>query len=348
MKIQPLVISVGCVALLAAAAVACSPAAQTPQSDGAAPAAQQPATEIPQAVQPTSTSPPVEPASSPPDDLSGWVPVEGFYREIPLVFVPAGCFVMGSTEEQIEQAFQASSKAYSGAPFPPPERALYEAEGPAHAQCLEAYWIGKTEVTNRQYALCVEEGVCRPPADLTAFNDPAFADYPVVDVTWGDARAYAGWLGGSLPSEAQWEYAARGSQGYVYPWGDTFGGFLNFCDLNCEVYFLTNAEYDDGYALAAPVGTYPGGASWVGALDMSGNAREWTSSLAWPYPYDAKDGREDPGGEGMRAQRGGDFNQSHIQGRGANRFEAAPEELCAGIYGFRVLISTAVLPAPGG
>ncbi|GIL11577.1 MAG: hypothetical protein BroJett038_02970 [Chloroflexota bacterium] len=91
-------------------------------------------------------------------------------------------------------------------------------------------------------------------------------------------------MGGALPTEREWEYAARGPDGLDYPWGDAFDGtWLNFCDKNC-VYSWRETSVDDGYAQTAPVGSYVSGASWVGALDMSGNIWEWTSSLYAPLP----------------------------------------------------------------
>ena len=95
-----------------------------------------------------------------------------------------------------------------------------------------------------------------------------------------------------LPSEAEWEYAARGPDSLLFPWGNEFDRpVLNFCDLRCGSPGADSGA-SDGYALTGPVGSYPGGASWVGALDMAGNLWEWTSGLPYDYPYRADDGRE--------------------------------------------------------
>lgn len=329
------------------ALIACQSASETAPPEADEPPMEEPTKAEEQSEAPTDEPTP-EPTPEPPtvtpipagSNNADWEPVMGEFNGLPVIYVPAGCFTMGSTEEQIEAFFQESNVAYADAPFQPPERSSFEIEGPVHEVCLEAFWIGQMEVTNGQFAACVEAGQCTPPQDQSFFADPAFADHPVVNVTWHDALGYAVWLGASLPTEAQWEYAARGPEGWVYPWGSEFDGTrLNFCDANCTVYFLLDPSIDDGYELTAPVGTYPGGASWVGALDMSGNAREWTGSLFMPYPYDAADGREDLEAGGNRVMRGGDFNLNYITLRNMTRFEIEPDVLCQGIYGFRVVVS---------
>ena len=100
-----------------------------------------------------------------------------------------------------------------------------------------------------------------------------------------------------LPTEVEWEYAARGPDNLVFPWGNTFDGSrLNYCDFTCQ-YPGADTNYDDGYSTTAPVGSYPDGASWVGALDMAGNVWEWVSTILLPYPYSPDDGREVSAGQ---------------------------------------------------
>jgi eukaryotic-like serine/threonine-protein kinase len=147
---------------------------------------------------------------------------------------------------------------------------------PMQQVTLDAFWIYQTEVTNRQYASCVDQGSCSPPQKYTArgktdyYARSSFADYPVVYVTWADAAQYCAWAGGSLPGEAQWEKAARGgSDQRLYPWGNQY-----------PEHNLANV---DGY-LGSPnrAGAYPQGASPYGALDMAGNVYEWIQDWYTP------------------------------------------------------------------
>jgi formylglycine-generating enzyme required for sulfatase activity/tRNA A-37 threonylcarbamoyl transferase component Bud32 len=226
-----------------------------------------------------------------------------------MVYVPAGEFWMGSLD---------------GDPDAKADQL------PRHQLSMEAFWIGRTEVTNAQYARCVSAGECRPPeADGSCERDsyyghPEYADYPVVNVSWYQALEYAGWIGGRLPTEAEWEYAARGPAGSIYPWGDSppTEALLN---------------YDYAHDDTTPAGAYPQGASWCGALDMAGNVWEWVSSLYWPYPYDAADGREVLESPGNRILRGGSFGDNATDVRAAFRHEYDPEEWhCS--KGFRVVV----------
>ncbi len=337
------------VLIVLTAGYGCSP----PASTGDAPVEEQDqpvteSTEEQQEVEPTATeAPPTElPTVTPGVSENGdWQPVNGELNGHAMVYVPAGCFMMGSSEAQIETAMQECPDLYSGAPFQC-DPSGYQVEGPQHEVCLDAMWIGQTEVTNSQYTACVEAGACSLPDDRIYYDDPAYADHPVIRVTWQDATNYAEWVEGRLPTEAEWEYAARGPSGWGYPWGDAFEqDRLNYCDVNCDVYFWADTTYDDGYALTAPVGTYPNGASWVGALDMSGNAWEWVSSVFKDYPYDATDGREEPGADGNHVLRGGAFDLSYLDVRSAFRYVLPADGSCRG-YGFRVAADADAVTTP--
>ncbi len=189
----------------------------------------------------------------------------GRFAELGLVEVPAGEVVMGSPEGE-------------GAAD----------ERPQHTLFLPRFFIGRYPVTVAELRAFAEEASCRL-ADAKALAGPP--DHPATWVTWRDALAYAQWHGLTLPSEAEWERAARGSDGRKYPWGDVWQPSL------------ANAAKARG---TTPVGRFsPAGDSPFGCADMAGNVWEWTRSLHRPYPYDPTDGRESPSGEGERVLRGG-------------------------------------------
>ncbi len=166
-------------------------------------------------------------------------------------------------------------------------------EAPEHAVSVDGFWVQETETTNAQYARCVEAGVCDAP-DNERWNDPAYADHPVANVSWQQATAYAEWMGARLPTEAEWEIACRGADHNLYPWGE----LPPSPDLS---------NFEDAVQDTVAVGSYPDGAASSGALDMAGNVWEWTASMDEAYPYDAADGREDAGVDGKRVMRGGSF-----------------------------------------
>ncbi|MCE9622507.1 MAG: formylglycine-generating enzyme family protein [Actinomycetia bacterium] len=137
---------------------------------------------------------------------------------------------------------------------------------------VDGFAIDETEVTNAMYALCVADAKCEPPADTISltrdayYDVPEFADYPVIFVDWEMAKTYCEWAGRELPTEEQWEMAARGDDERAYPWGN---------DLPTP----TLANSNDVVGDTTEVGSYPAGASPYGALDMAGNVWEWTSDF---------------------------------------------------------------------
>lgn len=187
-----------------------------------------------------------------------------------LVQVPAGEFEMGSSRAEDPQAS--------------------EEELPQHSVYLDTYWIDKTEVSNAQYAMCVaDSGACTKPANTSSktrgsyYDNNQYANYPVIFVSWSQAAAYCTWAGRRLPTEAEWEKAARGPDGRIYPWGSSFDGTLaNYCDVNCQTDWK-DGRFDDGYGDTAPVGEYPDGGSMYGVLDMAGNVYEWVADWFEPY-----------------------------------------------------------------
>jgi eukaryotic-like serine/threonine-protein kinase len=196
-----------------------------------------------------------------------------------MVYAPEGNFKMGSNDGK------------------PGER-------PLRTVILAAYWIDRTEVTNGMYTKCVLTSACQPPresgslARTNYFDDPQYADYPVIHVDWNDANAYCSWAGRSLPSEAEWEKAARGTDGRIYPWGDTAPD-------------ITLLNYDFNEVDTSKVGSYPAGTSPYGALDMAGNVWEWVAGWYDVYPGGDKNASTDFGTK-YRVMRGGSWGVSAI------------------------------------
>jgi formylglycine-generating enzyme required for sulfatase activity len=218
-----------------------------------------------------------------------------------MVYVPAGEFEMGSTEG-------------------------HDDEQPVHTVALDGFWIDRTEVTNAQYRLCVEAEGCSPLVQSYSstrdsyYGDSTYDNYPVVYVTWRQAADYCAWAEARLPTEAEWEYAARGPEERVFPWGDEFDGTrLNYCDANCSEQWADEAV-DDGYADTAPVGSYPGGASWSGALDMAGNVWEWVGDRHGDYPSGRQVNPTGPSSGTARVLRGGSWNFDLNHARCASRW----------------------------
>jgi formylglycine-generating enzyme required for sulfatase activity len=202
---------------------------------------------------------------------------------------------------------------------------------PIHEVNIPAFYIDKYEVTNMQYQACVNAGICRrpeyssfPKETEAYYGNPAYDNYPVVYINWFDAKTFCEWRGARLPSEAEWEKAARGDT-RLYPWGSAFSpSAINGCDQNCPRWDV-KLDRDDGYVYTAPVGSFPNGLSPYGVEDMAGNVSEWTSSLLKNYPYIPTDGREDPQSQDFRVIRGGSWESpTEYALRSANRGWAGP------------------------
>jgi len=194
-----------------------------------------------------------------------------------MVYVPQGNFIMGSDSGE-------------------------KGEGPSHQVWLDAYWIDKTEVTNAMYALCVQAGVCSPPFSISSptrssyYGNLQYANYPVIYTSWKDASYYCNWAGRRLPTEAEWEKAARGTDGRTYPWINS--------PPTCSL-----ANFSSCVGDTVAVGSHLFGASPYGALDMAGNAWEWVND--WYdihyYEYSPSRNPQGPTSGGGHVLRGGGY-----------------------------------------
>lgn len=224
-----------------------------------------------------------------------------------MVLVPAGKFIMGSDREDTEDQTSEFGMA----------KPLFMDERPERKVFLPAFYLDRYEVTNRQYAEFVEATRSRPPRSWPDGRvPPAMEDYPATDVNWYDAERYCRWAGKRLPTEAEWEKAARGPRGLEYPWGNEFdtrkantGG--------------------SGRGALAPVGSYESGQSLYGAYDMAGNVWEWVQD--WYQPYPGSSYQSDAFGEKYKVMRGSSWGGvGHyalaVFYRGAHRFYAVPEQ----------------------
>lgn len=249
---------------------------------------------------PTSTPPPTE-ASIPTEIKDS--------KNVPMVLIPAGEFTMGSNESGNAEA------------------------KPAHTVYLDAFYIDKYEVTNEMYDACVYAVECRKPRQggsvtrSTYYNNPVFANYPVIYVDWKMAKAYCEWRGARLPTEAEWEKAARGTDERIYPWKSN--------RVDCSFANLTNCVGD-----TTPVDQYESGVSPYGVYGMAGNVFEWTSSLFKLYPYNAEDGREKLDATGKRVARGGSWHT--FGGNSGNARTDTRLELDPAYYGAYVGIRCAI------
>jgi formylglycine-generating enzyme required for sulfatase activity len=238
---------------------------------------------------------------------------------------------------------------------------VQEREGPVHQVCLDEYSIDRTEVTVRQFAQFVQETgyltVAERVGEALVFLDRGGGQYgweyvggaswrrpggpsgsspsdsmPVAQIDWEDALAYCQWAGGRLPTEAEWEHAARGPSNALYPWGNDrpTGSLLNFCESNCPG-GGGEAAQDDGYARGAPVASFPANA--FGLYDMAGNVWEWVADWYGPYTSASQDNPAGPGSGTEHVLRGGSWGYGAGAARSTYRF--APGDEPAETYGFR-------------
>jgi len=239
-----------------------------------------------------------------------WTPIIQEFDGVEMVLVPTGCFPMGNDPN----AFYLDSIGQFAQGVPD-----------GGIQCFnEPFWIDRYEVTNGQFAQFGGQAV--QTSDWTDDN------LPRETINWFEARDFCELRGARLPTEAEWEYAARGPDGLFFPWGNEF--------------VADNVIYgDNNNGQTAQVGSLPGGVSWVGAYDLSGNVYEWTNTIYQDYPYNAEDrGESKSDTTTSRAMRGGSWVNFASFMRAAWRSGCSPSSCRTNFLGFRCARSTGSLP----
>ena len=257
-----------------------------------------------------------------------------------MIHITDGRFLMGSTRSEVDAQFRDTG-------LPQDWKTHTLDEEPRHQRTVKAFDIYKYEVTNDQYKMFIDATGHRSPPHWKGKNSPVDkGKHPVVQVSWDDAQAYCRWAGTRLPSEAQWEFAARGAEpaegqpSRIFPWGNTWDRrFSNNASLHAGRELLSAADWNKWYEgdqkslypLTFPVGSFPKSVSPFGLHDMAGNAWEWCAEIQAPYPNQRA---EDAKKKNFRARRGGSWANVAMHIRSADRQSAAHDDL--NIYtGFR-------------
>ena len=287
--------------------------------------------------------------------LDDWVRPKDNVR---MVYVPGGTFLMGSTEDDIDNAILDCVKDVDGFDC---DDSYYQDEFPPHTVTLSAFWLDKFEVTNEKFSVFLNEnpsGNQEEEGSPLLHIDSEFAsieevdsrfqvkaekgEHPVIAVSWYGASAYCQWAGGQLPTEAQWEYAARGENNLIYPWGNEFNSGnesslspANHCDSLC-LYNWSNLEVSDAFSQTAPIENYlPSGASWVGAANLAGNVWEWVHDWYGPYSSDEQIDPPGPANGTQKIMRGGSWTTNFTFLRTTMRHASPPVEINEQSVGFR-------------
>ncbi|MBN1304722.1 MAG: SUMF1/EgtB/PvdO family nonheme iron enzyme [Anaerolineales bacterium] len=221
-----------------------------------------------------------------------------WYDQSTLVFVPPGDAIMGGLENV-----------------------------PEYTVSLSGYWIYKYNVTNGMYRQCLESGACDSPAQeppYPAVNRPDLKDFPVIGVTWGQAQAYCQWMDARLPTDAEWEKAARGENGNLYPWGES--------EPSCDLANIAGCRQG-----TTRVNEFPAGASPYGVFDMAGNVFEWVGDWYSPDYIPDVDNPRGPESGDQRVVRSSAYNSGADFLPAANRFKLQPDAYRADL-GFRCVV----------
>ena len=208
------------------------------------------------------------------------------------VYIPSGSFTMGSSLD---------------------DPTADEDEKPSHNVLLDSFWIDRTEVTNAMYLRCISVDACAPPARSSYYEKPEFAQHPAIGISWPQAQDYCNWVERRLPTEAEWEKAARGTDERIYPWGN-------------DLPSIQHANFNHNLSETSDVGNFPEGASPYGVLDMAGNAWEWVADSYQPDFY-SQSPEKNPITDSpvnRRVLRGGNWDSNADGIRVTNRFWAFP------------------------
>ena len=211
------------------------------------------------------------------------------------VRIAAGWFTMGSDADDLARALRTCQQVWPGAGECNPD--MFEDERPARRVHVQAFAIDRTEVSHAAYRRCVAAGKCYPAGSSETDARIGLAEHPVVQIDWEQARNYCRFVAGDLPSEAQWEFAARGTSKRQFPWGELWNDRL-----------ANHAEPEstqtpvDGYRYAAPVDSFPDGKSFFGLRNMAGNVWEFVLDR-YAGPYSTQDSRIDPTGASSGSER---------------------------------------------
>jgi formylglycine-generating enzyme required for sulfatase activity len=258
-----------------------------------------------------------------------------------MIYIPEGCFWMGA------------SKADN--PY------VEEREGPVHEVCLDGYWIYRKEVTVSQFQQFVDATGYQTLAERQGYSmvfsyqedekydweevwgatwqspqgqssSPAVGLYPVEHISWEDGVAYCQWAGMRLPTEAEWEHAARGTSNSLYPWGNSLptGDLLNLADKNCPG-MADKTDLDDGYGRSAPVGFYR--SNPYDLFDMAGNVWEWVLDWYSPYTSGLEHNPTGPETGEEHIARGGAWDYG--EGAARSTYRHRPKHYTSETYGFR-------------